>query len=57
MTGPAGKRFAPVYLFGLDPLFYGLLFSLVAGIVVSLFTQPLPEKHVDRYFLADEHSP
>ena len=57
LTGPAGKRFAPVYLFGLDPLFYGLLFSLVAGIVVSLFTQPLPEKHVDRYFLADEHSP
>ena len=50
-TGPAGETFAPVYLFGLDPLIYGLIISLVLGVIVSLITAPLPQKHVDRYFL------
>jgi SSS family solute:Na+ symporter/sodium/pantothenate symporter len=54
--GPAAQTFAPVYLFGLDPVVYGLLVSFALGIVVSLFTQTLPEKYVDRYFLASEHT-
>jgi SSS family solute:Na+ symporter/sodium/pantothenate symporter len=54
--GPASQKFAPVYLFGLDPVLHGLFVSFAVGIVVSLFTAPLPRKHVDRYFLADEHS-
>jgi SSS family solute:Na+ symporter/sodium/pantothenate symporter len=54
VTGPAGQGFAPVYLFGFDPLFYGMIFSFVLGIVISLVTPPQPEKHVDKYFLASE---
>ncbi|HLJ96115.1 MAG TPA: hypothetical protein VKU02_23265 [Gemmataceae bacterium] len=57
LTGPAGERFAPFCPFGLDPLIYGLLLSFALGILVSLFTQPLPTKHVARYFLASERSP
>jgi SSS family solute:Na+ symporter/sodium/pantothenate symporter len=56
LKGPAGEPFAPVYLFGLDPLIHGLIVSFVLGIVVSLCTTPLPAKHVDRYFLANDHS-
>ena len=52
-TGPAKEDFAPLYLFSLDPVLYGLILSFVAGIVVSLVTKSLPEKHVDRYFLAE----
>jgi SSS family solute:Na+ symporter/sodium/pantothenate symporter len=52
-TGPAKEDFAPLYLFNLDPVLYGLFLSFIAGIVVSLLTRPLPEKHVDRYFLAE----
>ena len=55
--GPAAEPFAPVYLFGLDPVIHGLVLSFVFGIAVSLFTQPLPQKHVDEYFLADQRSP
>jgi SSS family solute:Na+ symporter/sodium/pantothenate symporter len=51
--GPAAERFAPVYLFDLDPIVHGLVVSFVLGIVVSLLTRPLPAKHVDRYFLAE----
>ena len=57
LTGPAGERFAPFCPFGLDPLIYGLLVSFALGILGSWFTQPLPDKHVDRYFLANERSP
>jgi sodium/pantothenate symporter len=46
-------QFVPVYLFGVDPVVYGLLASFVFGVGVSLVTKPLPEKYVDRYFLAD----
>jgi sodium/pantothenate symporter len=56
LMGPAGKQFAPLYLLGLDPLFHGLVLSFAAGIVVSWLTRPLPAKHVDRYFLADDRS-
>jgi Na+/proline symporter len=52
-TGLAAERYTPLYLLGLDPLIYGLILSFALGIAVSLFTAPLPEKHVDRYFLAD----
>jgi SSS family solute:Na+ symporter/sodium/pantothenate symporter len=55
-TGPAAEGFAPVYLFGLDPLIYGLATSFGAGFVVSLYTPRLPPAHVDRYFLAGEES-
>jgi SSS family solute:Na+ symporter/sodium/pantothenate symporter len=57
LTGPAAERFAPLYLFDLDPLVYGLLVSFAVGIIVSLFTASLPSKHVDHYFLASERSP
>ncbi len=57
LRGPAGEPFAPVYLFGLDPVIYGLLISFALGILVSLVTQPLPQKDVDRYFLANEERP
>ena len=50
--GPASEPFAPLYLFGLDPVLYGLFSSFVVGILVSLFTRPLPAKLVDYYFLA-----
>jgi SSS family solute:Na+ symporter/sodium/pantothenate symporter len=51
-AGAVAQTFAPLYLFGLDPLIYGLASSFVLGIVVSLLTQPLPKGHIDRYFLA-----
>jgi SSS family solute:Na+ symporter/sodium/pantothenate symporter len=57
LQGAGGQSFAPVYLFGLDPMIYGLASSFMLGIVVSLWTQPLPEKHVDRYFLGSDSSP
>jgi SSS family solute:Na+ symporter/sodium/pantothenate symporter len=53
-TGPAAQDVAPIYLFGLDPLVYGMLASFSLGIVVSRFTSPLPKAHVDRYFLVSE---
>jgi SSS family solute:Na+ symporter/sodium/pantothenate symporter len=51
--GPAMEDFAPVYLFNLDPVLWGLAVSFVLAIVVSLLTSPPPDKHVDKYFLAD----
>jgi SSS family solute:Na+ symporter/sodium/pantothenate symporter len=56
-TGPAGERFAPLYLFDLDPLIYGLVLSFVLGIAVSLWTEPLPAKHVDGYFVEGAPGP
>lgn len=50
-SGPLSDRFAPLHLFGLDPVLYGLAGSFVAGIVVSLLTRPMPEKLVDYYFV------
>ncbi|HEV3204690.1 MAG TPA: hypothetical protein VGY77_09910 [Gemmataceae bacterium] len=56
-TGPATEPFAPLYLHDLDPVIYGLLISFGLGIVVSMVTGPLPQKHVDRYFLEEVRSP
>jgi SSS family solute:Na+ symporter/sodium/pantothenate symporter len=56
-VGPAVEPFAPLYLFSLDPLIYGLLASFSLGIGVSLMTRPLPASHVDRYFLAEAAEP
>jgi Na+/proline symporter len=56
LSGPAAERFAPIYLFGVDPLVHGLVISFVVGIVVSLWTGPPPAKLVDRYFLVENPS-
>jgi SSS family solute:Na+ symporter/sodium/pantothenate symporter len=53
-SGPAAQDFAPAYLLDLDPVLWGLFISFVLAVVVSLLTAPPPEKHVDRYFLADQ---
>jgi SSS family solute:Na+ symporter/sodium/pantothenate symporter len=53
-TGPAHEAVAPVYLLDLDPVLWGLLVSFALAVVVSLVTPPLPDEHVDRYFLAEE---
>jgi len=55
-TGAAGQTLAPLYVFGLDPLIHGLFISFMLGILVSLITRPLPQRHVDTYFLADSPS-
>jgi SSS family solute:Na+ symporter/sodium/pantothenate symporter len=53
-SGPAAEEFAPWYLFGLDPLIFGLAVSFGLGIVVSLLTRPMPAALVDPFFLAAE---
>lgn len=53
-TGLNADKFAPLYLFDLDPVIYGLVLSFTLGIVVSLCTKPLPKEWVDPYFLASE---
>ncbi len=55
-TGPAAQPMAPVYLFDLDPVLWGLVLSFALAVVVSLLTEPPPDTHVDRYFLANERS-
>jgi SSS family solute:Na+ symporter/sodium/pantothenate symporter len=55
--GPAMEDFAPVYPLSLDPVLWGLAVSFTLAIVVSLLTAPPPDKHVDKYFLADVPSP
>jgi sodium/pantothenate symporter len=49
--GAASQSFSPVYLFGLDPMIWGLAVSLVLGITFSFVTKPLNDEHLDRYFL------
>jgi sodium/pantothenate symporter len=51
-----GVTLTPVYLLQLDPLVYGFLVSIAAGILVSLWSQPLPTDHVNRYFLEHQNS-
>jgi sodium/pantothenate symporter len=53
LAGPAAEPFAPLYLFGLDPLLYGLAASFGLGVGVSLFSPPLPADAVDYYFLEE----
>jgi sodium/pantothenate symporter len=54
LTGPAKQSVAPVYLFGLDPLVYGMLASFGLGFILSRFTARPPVEHVNRYFLTVE---
>jgi SSS family solute:Na+ symporter/sodium/pantothenate symporter len=42
--------FRPWYLLGLDPIVWGLLASLTAGILVSLMTRPPEEERLRRCF-------
>lgn len=42
--------FRPFYLFGMEPLLYGVLVSLIVGIVVSYSTEPPEEKIVSPLF-------
>ena len=53
-VGPLVEPFAPVYLFGFDPLIYGLAASFALGIGISLVSRPMPAAAVDPYFLAAE---
>jgi SSS family solute:Na+ symporter/sodium/pantothenate symporter len=53
-VGPAAEPFAPWYLFGLDPLIYGLLVSFGLGIGVSLVTKPPPAAEVDPFFVSGD---
>ena len=52
LIGPVSK-FRPYFLLGLDPLLWGLAVSLLAGIIVSLFTTPPDAALVSRLFDAD----
>ena len=52
-TGQFAK-FTPYALFGFEPLLWGLLVSLVVGIVVSLLTEPPDEKLVSKLFDAPQ---
>lgn len=49
MIGPA-KGLRPYYLLGLDPCVWGLLVSLIAGVVVSLLTTPPDASRVSLLF-------
>jgi SSS family solute:Na+ symporter/sodium/pantothenate symporter len=42
--------FRPYFLFGLDPLIWGLSASLAAGVLISLATEPVDETIVAPYF-------
>jgi SSS family solute:Na+ symporter/sodium/pantothenate symporter len=52
-TGQFAK-FTPYALYGFEPLIWGLLVSLVVGVVVSLLTTPPDEKLVSKLFDAPE---
>jgi len=52
LIGPVSK-FRPYFLLGLDPLLWGLAVSLVAGIIVSLFTAPPDADLVSKMFDAE----
>jgi SSS family solute:Na+ symporter/sodium/pantothenate symporter len=49
-TGPPGAGFKPLALFGMDPIVWGVLASAVAGVLVSLLTEPPEEQLVSRLF-------
>lgn len=49
MVGPA-TQFRSYYLFGLEPIVWGLIGSLAAGVVVSLCTQPPDAKLISELF-------
>jgi sodium/pantothenate symporter len=49
MIGPAGL-FRPYYILGVDPIIWGLLASIIGGIVGSLVSRPLAPELVKRFF-------
>jgi SSS family solute:Na+ symporter/sodium/pantothenate symporter len=50
LTGPPGTGFNPLTLLGMDPIVWGVLASAVAGVFVSLLTEPPEEQLVSRLF-------
>ena len=56
LIGPIAK-FRPYFLLGVDPLLWGLAVSLVAGIMVSLFTTPPDAALVSKLFDAESGEP
>ena len=54
-----GQRtsFRAYYLFGFEPILWGLVASAVAGVGVSLCTKPLEEERVSRFFDAQPAKP
>lgn len=56
MIGPPGV-FRPYYLGGLDPIVWGLLSSVVGGILVSRLTNPPSAELVSRYFDVQDSVP
>lgn len=46
--------FTPYYLFGLEPIVWGLLVSLIAGVGMSLLTDPPPEELLCELFDGDK---
>jgi hypothetical protein len=45
-----GTSFRPLYLLDLDPLIWGLLASLIVGVLVSLKTTPPPPDLISKLF-------
>jgi SSS family solute:Na+ symporter/sodium/pantothenate symporter len=43
-------KFRPHFLFGIDPVIWGLGVSLTSGVLVSLFTAPPSPEVVSRLF-------
>ena len=55
--GPAqtignAKGFKPYFIFGLEPVVWGLLASAICGVGVSLITKPPREEHLAKFFNA-----
>ena len=46
------KGFKPYFVFGLEPVVWGLLVSAICGVGVSLLTKPPPAEHVAKFFEA-----
>jgi sodium/pantothenate symporter len=52
MIGPATKL-RPFFLYGLEPMMWGILCSATVGIIVTYCTQPPPAEHVSVLFDAE----
>ena len=46
----APTSFRPIFLLGFDPLIWGLVTSIVLGVIVTLLTEPPDEDLVSRMF-------
>lgn len=51
--GAVATRFRPYYLFGIDPLVWGLIASALGGVIVSLFTSGPDARLVSHLFDAE----